>query len=184
LNACRDAESGIPCARRLAAGALPHARGPPGGQSCAYRPHSARTKHSHEHRHHRQAPAINDSGNVPSTARPKGDGVRTLGVRRKIPRRVTSALTHARATVKLRASITIAAQGTSHHGARQALCTVQPRRMIPAGQKEDRQRNKHADKLTQKQWVTAAIGERGSQAFQRVEFENDVTQPSASGDSR
>jgi hypothetical protein len=79
-----------------------------------------------------QADATTDSGSVPSTALPNRDGVRTLGVRKNTPRVLSSAVRHARATVQLSASMTIAASGTSRHAAPHAARMLQPNRSKPA----------------------------------------------------
>jgi len=132
LNTSLDGVKAMPCASRFSAGALPHAttcqtssaaqatptpRGPNRATGTATAAHAA---------------AMADSGMVARTALARRDGVLILGVRRKTPRSITSALTHARVTVRVRANITIAASGTSRHGARQATCTLHPRRRTPA----------------------------------------------------
>ncbi len=120
LNTIRAGVSGIPCESRLAAGALPHAMACQTSKVATASPKVRGPNSPTATAITAQAAATKDSGMVPKTALPKRDGVRTLGVRRNTPRCVTRALTQARATVLLSASITTAARGVSHQGASQA----------------------------------------------------------------
>jgi len=107
----------MPCASSPAVGALPQATVCQTRSTVRTGPNPGGPNKTISTDIEAQAAATTDSGSVASTALPNLNGAFTFGVRKNTPRLVKSALRQARATVKFRASITIAVSGTSRHGA-------------------------------------------------------------------